>query len=1568
VDEPGFAQRVAANPAPAPRSEDGAALAYVIYTSGSTGEPKGVLVEHRAVSRLLGAPDALGYEAGIVMLKSVNAAFDASVLETWGPLCRGGRLVLHPGQGLDLSGLPGLIARHQVNTLTLPAPVLDLWVDQLQGPTGLERIVVGGEALSPATVRRLYALDARVLVINHYGPTENGILSTYYPIPREFAAPVPIGWAAPGTQLFVLGPSGQWQPPGVVGELFVAGQGLARGYLGRPGLTEEKFLRADPEADSTHWYRTGDLVRWQATGVDARPTLQFVGRSDQQVKIRGFRIELGEIEARLRACPGVQDARVLVQQAPDGERQVVGYAIAADATDARPAWRARLQQELPAYLVPSALVLVPAWPLTRNGKVDTKALPAPGPDDYARQAFADAATPTERALLPLWRELLKLERVSIDDSFFDLGGHSLLATRLHNRIRAELHADVPLRTLFEAPTLRQLAARLDASRAAGATAAGLPADGASPRPPLVPRQDDGPAPLSYAQQRLWFIQHLDPGSAQYHIPCQFRLQGPLDVPALQAALAGLAQRHAVLRTTFREIDGEPRQVVQPAGEVALSVVDLTDLAEPLRTRAAQQRLRDEAARPFDLVAATPWRACLVKLADEEHWLALTVHHIAADGWSMGLLHRDLESLYRAHRDAMPASLPALPVQYADYAQWQRTHLDEAALEAPLAYWTQRLHGIPLLHALPLDRPRPAIQRYRGGVVRQVLAPALVDGCRALAKRHDATLFMAMHAAFALLLSRWSGESDIVVGTPVANRRDEALAPLVGLFINTLVLRTDLAGDPAFADLLARCREDALDAYEHQDVPFELLVERLNPPRHATYSPVIQVLFALQNADMAPPDLAGLAVAPIPPAERHAKFDLALNLQPEGDALLAEWEYDADLFDAATIEGMAAAYRTLLAAILAAPQARASRLPLLDADARAQVLALGNATARDYDERDCLHELIARQAAATPDAVAVVHGEAMLTYAQLDREAGRLARHLRALGVRADARVAIAVDRGPDLVVALLATLKAGGAYVPLDAAYPEARLAAMLADCGPVVALTLGDTGARIRAALASLAEPLPTVVLDLHGDADAWRALDAMGPDAAVRTDARSVAYVIYTSGSTGRPKGVMNEHRAIVNRLRWMQETHPLDARDTFLQTAAIGFGASVVEIFWPLVAGARLLLTEGDGHKDPAYLSALIRRHGATLLHFVPSMLQAFLDHPQARGCDSLARIFCGGEPMPGHLARRCLEQLPGVRLIHLYGSSETAVLTTGWECPRGDIPDNVPIGTPGANTRLYLLDAHGEPVPRGVRGEIHVAGRQVARGYLDAGAEDAARFLVDPFHTGADARMYRTGDLGRHRPDGSVEHLGRNDFQVKIRGQRVELGDIEAQLLADPGVGQAVVIAHDAGGTEPRLVAYVVPTQADAEAAALVPALRAHLQAQLPAHMVPAAFVALARFPLNANGKLDRPALPAPGAQATTAPVVAAENALQRELVVLWEELLRHAPVGIDCEFFAVGGHSLLVLRLANRVRAEFGFEVGMKAFFAAPTIRALAADIHRHRQLERAAQRFEAADAAEIVEF
>lgn len=1548
--------------------DDPDALAYVIYTSGSTGEPKGVEVAHDALSRLLGGPADMGYDRKTAMLLGVNPAFDASILEAWGPLCNGGRVVIDPAPTPELPTLRALIAETEVDTVTLSASLLDTWVDLLDGPTGLRRIVVGGEALSIDTIRRLYALDPAVTAINHYGPTENGILTTHHAIPRDTvrdddATRMPIGVPVPGTQLRVVDRHGRLQPPGVIGELVVSGRGVARGYLHRPALTAERFVALDPFDDDAptdtaplRGYRTGDLVRWQAPADGSPAQLLFAGRVDRQVKIRGFRIEPCEIEARLRRCAGVRDARVLVRET-GGDRRLVAYVIA-DTGDGTQ-WRAALREGLPGYMVPAAFVRVDAWPLTRNGKIDAAALPDPADAGTGGDDLRPPRTPRERWLHDIWCALLGLPRVGIDDHFFALGGHSLLATRLHHRIRIETGADLPLRAIFDAADLAAMAAAIDAA---------APAGGA--RPAAIPRRDPAAdAPLSFAQERLWFVQTLEPDSAQYHIPYRLRLDGALDTGALRAALGDLVARHAILRTVIVDTADGPRQRILGDAELRLDSVDLRALPEGAREADALRRMREHTARPFDLARDPPLRGLLLRLADDRHLLALTVHHIAADGASMALFEQEWALRYAMHATGVPSAVSPLPLQYADYATWQRTTLDDAALATKLDALQARLQGAPAVHDLPLDHPRPPLRGLRGAVHRQRLPLAQVARLRALGRMHDATLFMVLHSAFAVLMSRFSGHPDLVIGTPVTHRPDDALAPLIGLFLNTVVLRTDVSDDPRFVDLLARGRDEALAAYDAQDVPLDLLVERVNPPRSPAHTPLFQVLFALQDLPVSAPSLPGLHATALDIDDRDAKFDLALNLLQDDDGLLAEWDYDADLFEPSSIVEMASAYAVLLDAILDAPETPVGALPLLDAAGRARILAIGNDTDRPYPDDARLHDAFEAHAARTPDAIALRFEGDSYRYGTLNAEANRLARHLRTLGVGPDVAVAIAMERQPALVVALLAILKAGGMFVAIDPQAPAQRLRHLLADSGARVLLTQSP-GDALREALAALDAPPAT--LDPVDDAAHWAAQSPQDLDA-VETGlrARHGAYLIYTSGSTGEPKGVINEHRGIVNRLRWMQERYPLHAGERFVQTAAIGFGAAVLEIFWPLLAGATVLLARHEGYKDPGYLIDLIEREQAHAAHFVPSLLRAFLDHPRAAQAGRLAHIFCGGELLTADVARRCRAMLPGTALHHLYGSSEAAVLSTQWDVVGDVLPERIPIGRPGANTRVYLLDARGCPVPRGVRGGIHVAGMQVARGYLHRPALTAERFLPDIARPDGAERMYRSGDLGRHRPDGSIEYLGRDDFQVKIRGQRIELGEIEAQLAATDGIAQAVVVARDLGDGDQWLVGYLVPRAADASSQALVDAVRRRIGAHLPDAMHPAAYAVMPALPLNANGKLDRAALPLPtartddGGDAAPSPP---ETPLQAALVDLWRTLLPGADVGIDSDFFKLGGHSLLALRLSNRLREAYGYELELKPFFADPTVRALATTIERRDGAQRALARFHAAEAADIVEF
>jgi amino acid adenylation domain-containing protein len=1070
--------------------------------------------------------------------------------------------------------------------------------------------------------------------------------------------------------------------------------------------------------------------------------------------------------------------------------------------------------------------------------------------------------------------------------------------------------------------------------------AGMPGPRATELP-LVPRPP-GPAKLSPAQKRLWFIDRLT--GANYTIPVTYRLVGKLDAETLSQALRRIVERHESLRTVIGQLDGEPVAVIRDASDFTVEQEDLETMDRTERDPYIRARLQQAITRSFDLARDLPLRAQLFRLAPDEHVLLLTLHHIASDGWSVENLLRELSTLYSAFVAGRPDPLPPLSLHYADYAAWQLEWLQGERLQRELDYWRTRLAGVPTVHGLPLDFPRPPLAVHVGASWHQQLPSSMHHALVDVSRNLGATLFMTLQTAFAVLITRWSGDTDVVVGSPVANRPRNELAPLIGFFANTLALRSSLPGDMAFADAVRQTRATALDAYKYQHLPFEVLVEDLNPPRSLNHAPLFQLMFSLQDIDEAAAlDLPGITVEALLPDCCTAKFDLSLSLYETTSGLEACWDYSTELFTADTVARLGASFETLLRGIIANPAERIGALPLLDDDGNRCVLALGHGQTVRYTDHLCLHELIEQQVAHAPDAIAITQDDESLTYSQLNREANRLAHHLRTLGVRPDTRVAIVMSRCPQQVMAILAVMKAGGAYAPIEPEYPDHRLAYMLADSTPAVVLTLGEAGDRVRAVLRDGDAGRP-MVLDVLADAGAWSDGSTDNPLAAdVGLTPNHLAYVIYTSGSTGQPKGVMNEHRGVANRMLWMQQAYPHSSTDSVLQKTPIGFDVSVREIFLTLIAGARLVLARPDGHRDPGYLIDLIARERITVIGFVPSMLQAFLDHPRAGSCISIKRIFCGGETLPGALARRCRAEFPDARLHNLYGPTEAAVSVTAWDCPDNGAPDVVPIGKPGANTRIYVLDQWLKPVPRGVRGEIFIAGCQVARGYLNQPELTTERFLPDPYRAGSDARMYRTGDLGRQWADGNIEYLGRNDFQVKIRGQRVELGEIETQLRNLAHVGQAAVIARDAGDAGLVLVAYVVATGHVPSSTNPPGEWRQQLQMVLPAHMVPSAFVLLPEMPVTANGKLDLNALPAPDAEASAPEALEPPRSpLEADLVAMWRNLLQREQVGTTANFFELGGHSLLLTRLHNQILARCGVELPLKHLFAAQTIREQAA--------------------------
>jgi amino acid adenylation domain-containing protein len=1517
-------------------------LAYVIYTSGSTGHPKGVQVSHRGIANLaLAQTAAFRVTHGSRVLQFAPLSFDASVSEMAMAFHAGAALVLAARDEL-MPGAPlvRLLREQAVSVATLPPSVLAA-LPEADLPA-LRTLVVAGEAC-PADLAARWAPCRHF--VNAYGPTEATVCATLAAWEGGDRRP-PIGPPIANTRLYVLDRHLNPVPIGVPGELYVGGVGVARGYLRWPGLTAERFL-PDPfgAEPGSRMYRTGDVGRWLPGG-----TLEYLGRIDRQAKVRGFRVEPGEIEAHLSSHPAVRECVVVCREDSPGDRRLVAYVAWRDGRAANTGdLRTFLKGKLPDYMVPAAFVSLKSLPLSSHGKVDRKALPAPDaslPDPGV--AYEAPCGPVEEAVAAIWAEVLGLERVGARDTFFDLGGHSLLATKLLSRICQVLGVEVHLRALFEAPTVAGLSAAVETAREAGTP---------STAPPIqpLPRVAGQPQsfPLSFAQQRLWFLHQLQPNSPAYHIPAAVRLHGRLDVEALRCSLVEIIRRHEVLRTTLAVGEGGPVQVVSPAPELPWKMHDLRGLPEEERAAEVRRRAAEETQKTFDLAHGPPLRFTLLRLGEADHVALLTLHHVAADGWSMGVLLRELQVLYGAFTAGRPSPLPDLRAQYADFAVWQRNWLRGQVLENQLAYWRKQLAGVPVLQ-LPTDYPRPPLFSFEAARCTFTLPRPLADAMRILGRRDGATLFMTLLAAFQALLQRYSGQEDFALGSPIAARNRKEVEGLIGFFANTLVLRADLSGDPTFRELLSRVRETCLGAYTHQDVPFEKLVEELRPERDPARTPLFQVMFLLQNAPLPEARLEGLSLRPLEGRPGTAKFDLTLGIQEAPEGLCGEIVYRTALFDGATVARMAEHFRVLLEGVAAHPGRRLSEQPLLTEAERRRVLVEWNGTAVPFPTDVCLHRLVEEQVRRSSHAVALSFEGHELTYAELNAWANRLARRLRALGAGPETIVALCLERSPEMVAGLLAVLKAGAAFLPLDPDYPRERLALLLDDARPVAILTQERFGAK-RQAKNRDDSTLCLDTLDLSAEGDA---------DLEGGATAADLAYVLYTSGSTGSPKGCMNTHRGIVNRLLWMQDAYRLNGDDRVLQKTPYTFDVSVWEFFWPLLAGARLVVARPGGHRDPTYLADLIAREKITTLHFVPSMLVPFLEEPGVgQKCGSLRRALCSGEALTCEMRQRFFARL-GAELHNLYGPTEAAVDVTSWTCRRGDPGRVVPIGRPIANLRMYVLDARLRPVPVGVPGELYIAGAGLGRGYLNRPGLTAERFLPGPFSGESGARMYRTGDMGRWLPDGALEYLGRTDRQVKVRGCRIELGEIEAALATHPQVRECAVLAREGSPGDRRLVAYVAfrvgaasraaPTalQAPLGKRGLPHAteLRSFLAEKLPAYMVPEVFLSLESLPLTASGKIDRKALPAPagGRPELAREQVAPRDDLERLLAGLVARVLGLDRVGVHDNFFDLGGSSIKGAMLIHQVRQELQAPVSVAALFEDPTVAGLASHLRQHR--------------------
>ncbi|KXD71373.1 pyoverdine non-ribosomal peptide synthetase PvdD [Pseudomonas aeruginosa] len=1480
-------------------------LAYVIYTSGSTGKPKGTLLTHRNALRLFSATEAwFGFDERDVWTLFHSYAFDFSVWEIFGALLYGGRLVIVP-QWVSRSpeDFYRLLCREGVTVLNqTPSAFKQLMAmacsaDMATQQPALRYVIFGGEALDLQSLRPWFQRfgDRQPQLVNMYGITETTVHVTYRPVSEadlKGGLVSPIGGTIPDLSWYILDRDLNPVPRGAVGELYIGRAGLARGYLRRPGLSATRFVpNPFPGGAGERLYRTGDLARFQADG-----NIEYIGRIDHQVKVRGFRIELGEIEAALAGLAGVRDAVVLAHDGVGGT-QLVGYVVADSAEDAerlRESLRESLKRHLPDYMVPAHLMLLERMPLTVNGKLDRQALPQPDAS-LSQQAYRAPGSELEQRIAAIWAEILGVERVGLDDNFFELGGHSLLATRVISRVRQEQQLDASLKALFERPVLEAFAQGLERTTDAVSTI------------PLADRQQ--PLALSFAQERQWFLWQLEPESAAYHIPSALRLRGRLDVDALQRSFDSLVARHETLRTRFRLEGGRSYQQVQPAVSVSIE-------REQFGEEGLIERIQAIVVQPFDLERGPLLRVNLLQLAEDDHVLVLVQHHIVSDGWSMQVMVEELVQLYAAYSQGLDVVLPALPIQYADYALWQRSWMEAGEKERQLAYWTGLLGGEQPVLELPFDRPRPARQSHRGAQLGFELPRELVEAVRALAQREGASSFMLLLASFQALLYRYSGQADIRVGVPIANRNCVETERLIGFFVNTQVLKADLDGRMGFDELLAQARQRALEAQAHQDLPFEQLVEALQPERNASHNPLFQVLFNHQSEirSVTPEvQLEDLRLEGLAWDGQTAQFDLTLDIQEDENGIWASFDYATDLFDASTVERLAGHWRNLLRGIVANPRQRLGELPLLDAPERRQTLSEWNPAQRECAVQGTLQQRFEEQARQRPQAVALILDEQRLSYGELNARANRLAHCLIARGVGADVPVGLALERSLDMLVGLLAILKAGGAYLPLDPAAPEERLAHILDDSGVRLLLTQGHLLEHLPRQAGVEVLAVDGLVLDGYAESDPLTTLSA-----------DNLAYVIYTSGSTGKPKGTLLTHR---NALRLFSATEAwfgFDERDVWTLFHSYAFDFSVWEIFGALLYGGRLVIVPQWVSRSPEDFYRLLCREGVTVLNQTPSAFKQLMamacSADMATQQPALRYVIFGGEALDLQSLRPWFQRFGDrqPQLVNMYGITETTVHVTYRPVSEADLKGGLvsPIGGTIPDLSWYILDRDLNPVPRGAVGELYIGRAGLARGYLRRPGLSATRFVPNPFPGGAGERLYRTGDLARFQADGNIEYIGRIDHQVKVRGFRIELGEIEAALAGLAGVRDAVVLAHDGvGGTQ--LVGYVVADSAE-DAERLRESLRESLKRHLPDYMVPAHLMLLERMPLTVNGKLDRQALPQPDASLSQQAYRAPGSELEQRIAAIWAEILGVERVGLDDNFFELGGHSLLLLMLKERI--------------------------------------------------
>ena len=1493
-------------------------LAYTMYTSGSTGQPKGVQIPHSAVVNFL---TTMAIEPGLSSRDRLAAittpAFDISVLEIFLPLTVGACVEVVSSDLLaDPPGLADRLSQTGTTVMQATPATWQMLIDGGWKEAKNLKVLCGGEALSDALAGELRQRCGELW--NVYGPTETTVWSTISCVGDEEVRGV-IGHPIGNTQVYVLDREQELVPIGVAGELYIGGDGLARGYRNRPALTDEKFVENPFSEDSgSRLYRTGDLARWRPDG-----TLEFLGRMDDQVKLRGFRIELGEIESVLNDYGDIAQSVVVLREDRPGEKFLAAYCIPKGGAELDVnGLKSYLRERLPDYMVPAAYVTLDAFPLTPNGKVSRRSLPAPVDlGSGLGSGYIAPRTPIEEQLAFIWGEVLGIEEVGIRSNFFEIGGHSLLAVRVNVRVASVLQVELPLRSLYEAPTIEEFASEIERVRSSGAS---YTLDALK----RVDREDAGSLPLSFGQQRLWFLEQIEGELTAYNIPLAWRIRGPLDVEALRAALEMIVRRHEPLRTTVTMREQEPVQVIGEVDRFALPVVEL-DLADAEERESEIDRLgREEAVRRFDLSKDLLLRAKLLKVSRDEYVLFLTLHHIASDGWSFGILKQELGAFYDLYSRGEVPNLPPLAIQYADYASWQRKALQGDRLEKQLSYWREQLSGLSNLE-LPTDRPRPPVQSYRGDLCRFELSEELIARLKKLGQTDGATLQMTLFTAFNILLGRYSGQDDVAVGIPTAGRNHALLEDQIGMFINTLVLRTDLSAEPTFRELLKRVRETSLEAYDHQDLPFEKLVEELDPERDLGRSPFVQVTFQLMNLAGQELVLDGLDVIGIPWKGERVHFDIDVYLWSKSGGITGAVNYSTDLFDHATIERMVSGYLTLLEGIVANPEALISELPLLTSEEREQLLVEWNDTALDYPKSKCIHELFEQQVTRKPDAIAATEGDRQITYGELNLQANQLAHYLLKQGIHSESKVGVCFERSIEMIVSLLAILKVGGAYVPLDPDYPEERLELMIEDAAIELLVTRSQWSYKFSESMR---------IVELNTEEKTIFAESSKGPN--VPVSMKNLAYVMYTSGSTGTPKGVCVEHQA-VHRLVRDANYIQITPEDVIAHVSNVSFDAATFELWGALANGAGVAIINKDIALSLSALVKCIETENITVL-FLTTALFNYIAEENPDAFNNLNSLLFGGEAVNVQCAGKVLGHPK--RLLHVYGPTECTTFATWFEVKHMSGEElTVPIGRPITNTTAFVLDKYLNPVPIGVPGELHLGGLGLARGYLNRPKLTAESFVENPFCEERKSKLYKTGDWVRYLPDGNIEFLGRQDNQVKVRGHRIEPGEIKVMLEQHPCVRECMVEARFDQRRQLQLVAYVVfsisKSSSDNDFSAQKDELRNWIKSKLPKFMIPTAYVWLTKFPLTKNGKIDRQKLPDPWSQSAKSPLDSESDLspLENNVRRIWQEVLEVEQIGLNDDFFELGGHSILSAKLVYRIENELGYEVPLATIFSAPTI-------------------------------